>query len=78
MDKKDLDKKVKGLIRSIGNRTSFSTSEPASMGPNKSLEVEKKLKEYQLKKFGKCFSCGEPIQPMNCHFQCTKCGYAEN
>jgi len=79
MEKKDLDRKVKGLIRSIGKNTSIrSSSKPQSMGPKNTKSVERQLKEYQLKKFGKCLACGEPIQPTNCHFQCISCGYAEN
>ena len=37
-----------------------------------------KLKEYQLKKYGKCFSCKEPIPEESCTIQCPNCGYADN
>ena len=74
VDKKDIDRKVKGLIRSIGKNTSITSS----MGPQNTKNIEKRLKEYQIKKYGKCIACGEPIQPTNCHFQCSSCGYAEN
>ena len=38
------------------------------------MEAEAKLKEYQLKKYGKCFQCGE-IVPKLCNIRCLNCGY---
>ena len=35
---------------------------------------EVNLKKYQLRKFGKCFQCLEPV-PRDCNARCNNCGY---
>ena len=43
----------------------------------KDLSPERKLKEYQLKKYGACFQCGEAIE-RNCKAVCINCGYKDS
>lgn len=39
-------------------------------------DQEIKLKEYQMRKFGKCFQCGENIV-RDCKAVCANCGYQD-
>ena len=41
------------------------------------MKAEVMLKEYQLKKYGKCFQCGEMIQK-SCKAVCINCGYKDS
>ena len=42
------------------------------------MNSEKKLKRYQFRKYGVCFNCKTKVEVLNCHMQCSNCGYAEN
>ena len=54
----------------IKNATTVQLNLGTEMNP------EIRLKEYQLKKYGKCFQCGADIIK-DCKATCMNCGYKD-